>query len=72
MGLLEKSDWSARWIGDAAPSTSDVSATMLRKQFAIVTVPSRAIVYATALGVYELRINGRRIGDQVLAAEFTD
>jgi alpha-L-rhamnosidase len=32
----------------------------------------RAILYATALGVYELRLNGQRVGDQILAPEFTD
>ncbi|MEP6781509.1 MAG: glycoside hydrolase family 78 protein [Gemmatimonadaceae bacterium] len=72
MGLLEKSDWSASWIGDAAPSTTDVSTAMLRKQFTITAVPTRATVYATALGVYELRINGKRVGNRVLAPEFTD
>ena len=72
MGLLEKSDWSASWIGDSAPSTTDVSASLLRKQFTITARPTRAVVYATALGVYELRINGKRAGDRVLAPEFTD
>ncbi|MBI1762040.1 MAG: glycoside hydrolase family 78 protein [Acidobacteria bacterium] len=32
----------------------------------------RAILYATALGVYELRLNGQRVGDHILAPEFTD
>src|SRR4029077_15233969 len=30
------------------------------------------IVYATALGAYELHVNGQRVGDHVLAPEFTD
>ena len=33
MGLLDKSDWSAQWIGDATPSVTNVAATMLRKPF---------------------------------------
>lgn len=32
----------------------------------------RAMLYATALGVYELRLNGQRVGDHILAPEFTD
>lgn len=32
----------------------------------------RAILYATALGVYEVRLNGQRVGDHILAPEFTD
>ena len=72
MGLLDKSDWSAQWIGDATPSVTNVAATMLRKPFTLAVRPARAIVYATALGVYELRINGQRVGDHVLAPEFTD
>lgn len=72
MGLLEKSDWSAKWIGDRDPSVDDVSATMLRREFTLSSRAKRAIVYASALGVYELRINGQRVGDQLLAPEFTD
>ena len=72
MGLLEQSDWSAKWIGDRSPSVDDVSATMLRREFTLSSTVKRAILYATALGVYELRINGQRIGDQLLAPEFTD
>lgn len=72
MGLLSPDDWSAQWIGDPTPSTDSVAVTMLRHRFTLASSPSRAIVYATALGVYELRINGQRVGDHVLAPEFTD
>src|ERR1035437_3121544 len=72
MGLLEKADWSAQWIGDPLPSVDNVAATTLRHRFTLTSKPARAIVYATALGVYELHVNGRRVGDHVLAPEFTD
>ena len=39
------------------------SATMLRKDFDVAAPIKRAVVTVTGLGVYELRINGRRIGD---------
>ncbi len=72
MGLLDKSDWSANWIGDPLPSVDNVAAATLRHPFTLASKPARAIVYATALGAYELHINGHRVGDQILAPEFTD
>jgi len=72
MGLIESSDWHAEWIGDKAPSVENVSATMLRREFALASRVKRAIVYASALGVYEIHVNGQRLGDQLLAPEFTD
>ncbi|HSE37727.1 MAG TPA: glycoside hydrolase family 78 protein [Blastocatellia bacterium] len=72
MGLLEPVDWSAKWIGDQLPSIENMSATMVRREFKLPSRARRAIVYASALGVYELHINGKRVGDQLLAPEFTD
>src|SRR5256714_6157667 len=72
MGLMQRGDWSAQWIGDKLPSVETVAATMLRREFTLTARPKRAIVYASALGVYELHINGQRVGDQLLAPEITD
>ena len=72
MGLMEPADWAAKWVGDKLPSVENVSATMLRREFKLSSRAKRAIVYASALGVYELHINGQRVGDQLLAPEFTD
>jgi alpha-L-rhamnosidase len=72
MGLMEAADWSAEWIGDKLPSVENVSATMLRRGFKLPARARRAIVYASALGAYELYINGRRVDDRILAPEFTD
>jgi alpha-L-rhamnosidase len=72
MGLLQPSDWAAAWIGDKLPSVENVAATTLRRTFTLQGKARRAIVYASALGVYELRINGQRVGNHVLAPEFTD
>ena len=44
----------------------------VRKTFALERAVHRATVYATALGLYELRLNGRRVGAQLLAPEWTD
>ncbi len=44
---------------------------MLRKSFAIQRRVRRATAYATALGLYELRLNGQRVGDRLLTPEWT-
>ena len=69
---LQPADWSAKWIGDKLPSVDNLSATMLRREFKLASRAKRAIVYVSALGVYELHINGKRVGDYLLAPEFTD
>ena len=44
----------------------------LRKSFALASPVQRAVLYATALGLYEVHINGQRVGDHVLAPDWTD
>ena len=44
----------------------------LRKPFTVASPVRRATVYATALGLYELRLNGQRVGDQPLAPEWSN
>ncbi|MFI5823370.1 family 78 glycoside hydrolase catalytic domain [Streptomyces rishiriensis] len=47
---------------------------LLRKDFATVAGKkvASARVYASALGIYQLELNGERVGDQVLAPGWTD
>lgn len=47
-------------------------AVMLRKGFDLEEKVARATLYATARGVYQARINGKPVGDQVLAPEWTE
>jgi len=82
MGLWWPEDWQAAWIGldDAspagAPADPDLPGLMpspyLRTTFTLVKPVRRARLYATARGVYEPRLNGRRVGDRVLAPGWTD
>ena len=44
----------------------------LRKAFALSKPIRHASLYATALGVYEIHLNGQRVGDHILAPEWTD
>jgi alpha-L-rhamnosidase len=72
-GLLSPDDWSARFI---TPDWNDDQTTsgpspLLRREFAIGARVVRARLYTTALGVYDVRINGERVGDEVLAPGWT-
>lgn len=81
MGLLNPADWQARWIGsDEGAFSGDAAANLkaplptpryLRKGFHLDQPIRRATVHVTALGLYELRINGQRVGDHLLAPEWT-
>ncbi len=44
----------------------------IRKGFSTTKPIKSATLYATALGVYEFHINGKRVGDRYLAPEWTD
>lgn len=46
--------------------------TQFRKSFAVNKPVRRAVLYATALGVYELSCNGQRVGKDVLSPGWTD
>ncbi|MDR0418836.1 MAG: alpha-L-rhamnosidase N-terminal domain-containing protein, partial [Prevotellaceae bacterium] len=74
VGLLQPDDWSAKWIGldsafswDSYSEFSRLSARYLRKEIKIKDSVKRATAYIVGLGLYELYINGEKIGDQVLA-----
>jgi alpha-L-rhamnosidase len=44
----------------------------LRKTFELKSPIQRARLYVTALGLYEVHLNGRRVGDHLLAPDWTD
>ena len=62
-------NWNAVWIqpeydmGDIVP--------VYTKQFSLSKIPVRAVLHITALGVYEAYLNGKRIGNFVLAPGWT-
>lgn len=79
VGLLTESDWSGQWIGfDAAKPWdkeeihSQLSSRYLRKEFKLDKKVRRATLYICGLGMYEAYINGKKVGDQVLAPAPTD
>jgi alpha-L-rhamnosidase len=80
MGLLEAEDWTADWISydDATPLHTNRAELYLpparyyRKAFEAAPRVRRATVYATALGIYELHVNGRRVGDAYFTPGWSD
>lgn len=47
-------------------------APFLRREFRVTKPLRRAVLYATALGLYEVRLNGRRIGNDFFTPGWTD
>ncbi len=80
MGLLEAGDWHAEWISyrDATPVFTNKqelflpAARQFRKEFAATKQVRRAMLYSTALGIFEAHINGKRVGDAYFAPGWTD
>ncbi|MFC5653621.1 alpha-L-rhamnosidase C-terminal domain-containing protein [Paenibacillus solisilvae] len=73
MGPLNQADWQAKWIGMDVPHSDDYrSVAYLRKALVIRKPVKRAIVHATALGIYRLFIGGRRVSDHEFAPGWTD
>lgn len=74
MGLLDKSDWSARWIAvDPGYTTTleTLPAPFFRKEVRLDQDVVSARAYVCGLGYYELTINGQKAGDSVLTPLFT-
>ena len=80
IGILTYADWkSTRWIGyeklskeDSVSQYARLSARYLRKEINLKKQVKNAKVYIMGMGLYELYINGNKIGDQVLAPVPTD
>lgn len=73
IGLLNKSDWAAKWIyGDYNVSKKQrYPVDYFKKEFEVKD-PSRAMLYITALGIYEAYINDVKVGNALLAPGSTD
>lgn len=76
LGLLDPVDWRAKWIGAAEmESDSDVGSSpspWFRRTFRLTSRPKAARAYVCGLGFFELYLNGRKVGNDVLAPAQTD
>jgi alpha-L-rhamnosidase len=78
MGLLSPGDWRGKWIrhgstrAAAKKASEDDPSPWLRKTFVLEGKPERCTAYVNALGYYELYVNGRKVGDDVLGPAVCD
>ncbi len=71
MGLLGESDWKAGWITVSDPEDSTQPSPMFRREFGLTRQVRSAMLYITAHGLYEAKINGKRVGDAFLTPGWT-
>lgn len=72
VALLNKSDWKCKMItGPAQDREAPKKPFRLRTRFSVGSLAGTARLYATAFGLYEVEINGRRVGDQLLTPGWT-
>ena len=73
MGLLNASDWQARWVTPdlAEDTTRSNPSPMLRRDFALSGRIASARLYVTSLGLNAIELNGRRVGDHLFSPGWT-
>src|SRR6266487_4611241 len=73
MGLLRVQDWTAHFIGPDWDEDlrGPQPGPLLRREFTVKAGVRKARLYITALGVYEAQLNGKTVGDQVMAPGWT-
>src|SRR5665648_473031 len=65
IGLLDKSDWKAAYIG--MPVNPGISISpQLRRTFTIPAKGDKVFLYINSLGYHEVFLNGEKVGDKVL------
>jgi alpha-L-rhamnosidase len=72
MGLLEAGDWKASWIEpDVAQDAKPGPSPLLRREFKVASPVQRARAYVTSHGLYELHLNGQRVGEDLFTPGWT-
>lgn len=73
VGLLQPSDWTAQFVTPDwnEDSSKPQPSPLLRKEFQVRPGLTQARLYITALGVYEVELNGSPASDHVLAPGWT-
>lgn len=72
-GLLKEGDWKAGWItaDDGKTSSDSEACPYFRKEFHLSGEIRSARIYSTALGLYEIHLNGSRVGDHLFTPGWT-
>ena len=76
-GLFKQSEWSAKWIGtdeifDPSLADCNINDPWLRKTFELDSRPEKATLFVASVGFHEVYVNGKRIGDDVMAPAVSD
>lgn len=75
-GLLQAPDWKATWIAHPADAATTKPTTgpmpIFRRSFKISKPVARALVFYCGLGQSELRLNGQKVGDDVIEPGWTN
>lgn len=70
-----KTDWVAKWISDKTYIFKEKKVSpipmVFRKKISINKKVSSAKIYATAMGIYEISLNGDKVGEEYFAPGFT-
>lgn len=70
--IMNEADGKAKWIESPLDANAgDRPAILFRRQFNLAKKIKSASVYVTAHGMYELQLNGKRVGDAYLAPGWT-
>lgn len=87
MGILHQEEWKASWIGapwqdeghikkpsypDKRPEDLGAPAPLLRKEFSVEKDLESAVAFVSGLGYFELRLNGEKVGNDVLVPNQTN
>ncbi len=70
MAMMEKSDWQGSWISDDKP-VDYKPAPYFRKEMSFDKAVHSARAYVAVAGLYELYVNGEKIGDRLLDPMYT-
>jgi alpha-L-rhamnosidase len=70
-GLLSQTDWIAKWIEIGKDTLRYSPSPYFRKEFQLTRSVASARIYVTSHGFYELELNGKKVGDQVLTPGWT-
>lgn len=69
-GILQEDNWKGKWITHSMPEGETACPVYVRRFMAEKSV-KRARLYATACGVYEACVNGKKAGDFFMAPGWT-
>jgi alpha-L-rhamnosidase len=70
-GLISPGAWKANWIEMERDTLRYAPAPHFRKEFTAAKTIASARVYVTSHGLYELHINGNKVGDQLFTPGWT-